>query len=88
MLFHLELPKSLRVSRFVKNKLKCYFGKDYTVISIPTTHFQIAETEGIPKNLSSGDTLWKDIIILPTKLERALLRYMDKFKEFTINGLS
>jgi hypothetical protein len=82
MIFEFELPKTVRINRFIKNKLKCYFGKTYSVITMPSVQLQIAETVDASENLEAGDIMWKDIIVLPIKLERALLRYMDKFKGF------
>ncbi len=88
VMFDLYLPPELTISRFVKNKLRCFFGDTHTVITIPSVKLQIAETEDDYIHYEPSGVLWKDIIVLPIKLERALLRYMDKHKEFNYNGIS
>jgi len=77
----LEVPKGVKVSRFVRNRLNVIPSEACSLIMIPCVLLQISTDI---RNLGVHDIIFKEIITYYSSLERRLLRLMEKSKECRI----
>ena len=77
----LEIPKNVKISRFIRNRLKVFSCDSYSIVMIPCVLLQISVES---KVLGSNDIMFKEIITYYASLERRLLKLMEKSKECRI----
>jgi len=71
-----------KISRFIKNRIKVNSYKEYHYITLPSSVLQIKYT-----GIVSGDTImWKEIIVLPIKLEKKLIPLLEKAREYDLSS--
>lgn len=85
MRHELIVPKKIKVSRFIRNRLKVFSLDEGSLLLIPCVILQI-KTEGAKEKLEKTDhtILWKDIICYYASLEKRLLTLMEKSNECRI----
>tara|TARA_B100001250_G_C19800742_1_gene790935 strand:- start:602 stop:1075 length:474 start_codon:yes stop_codon:yes gene_type:complete len=79
----LVIPKGIKINRFLRNRFEAYTDKDGGMICIPCVTFQLCEDEELweKTDLNPSTIMFKDIIVLPMKVERQLLRLFEISKD-------
>tara|TARA_Y100000034_G_scaffold129098_1_gene184922 strand:+ start:10881 stop:11288 length:408 start_codon:yes stop_codon:yes gene_type:complete len=85
MSHELQVPAAVKVSRFVRNRLKVIAGDDGSLVVIPCVVLQVRIEDNKNKIKKTDHTiLWKDIITYYASLEKRLLTLMEKSEECRI----
>ena len=78
----LDIPKGVKVNRFLRNRLECSVDATGGTICLPCITLQICEDEeAIMKHIDPNQIAFKDIVVYPIKVERQLIRLFNLAKE-------
>ena len=75
------VPSKIPISRFIKNRVKVKTYSEYNYLTVPSVLLQIQYTE----ELHNDTIMWKEIMVLPKKLEKKLLPLLEKAREYDLS---